>query len=230
MHRLKVLRIRLLIGLLISCALLNTAHAQQSLKLSLGEYRILDGADSYGFTSINSKYSSQNYQASLSLPYISGYRGESGVGNVAVKLAYLTQWRKNYIDLNYRQKLATADDQLTVPAWDTGMSIELARYLVGGVGFMELGYNWRHKAQGSQAERKNSLFYALGGSYPLMKYLSAGMILDHKPTALGQLNRNITGFAQYKLNQTHRIGVNAFKGLTQASPNWTLGLVWTQKF
>jgi len=219
-----------LIGLLISFALLNAAHAQQGLKLSVGEYRIFDDADSYGFTSVSSKYSGQGYQASLNLPYISGYRGKSGLGNIAVKLAYLTQWRKTYIDLNYRQKLATADDQLTVPAWDTGMSIELARYIAGGIGFMELGYSWRNKAQSSQSERKNSLFYAVGGIYPLMKQLSVGMILDHKPTALGKLNRNVTAIAQYKLNQKHRIGVNGSKGLTRTSPNWVLGLVWSQVF
>ncbi len=219
-----------LIGLLISFALINTVHAQQGLKLSVAEYRILDDADSYGLTSVSAKYSSLSYQASVNLPYIRGYRGKWGMGNVSVKLAYLTQWRKTFIDLNYRQKLATADDQLTVPAWDTGMSIEFARYIAGGIGFMELGYNWRHKAQSSQSERKNSLFYAVGGIYPLMKQLSVGMILDHKPTALGQLNRNITALAQYKMNHKYRLGVNGSKGLTRTSPNWVLGLVWSQTF
>ncbi len=221
---------RRLIVLLFCLSLVGTIQAQEGIKLSIGQYRILDDSDSYDFTPVSIKYSTQQYQARLTLPYINGYQGESGLGNISIKLSYLTQWKKTFIDLNYRQKLATADDKLTVPVRDSGMSIELARYVAGGIGFVELGHTWGRKAQSNQAERNDRFYYALGGVYPVSPSVSLGLILDHKSTALGQLDRSVSLISQYKLTKKNRLGISIAKGLTTASPSWLIGGMWSHKF
>lgn len=212
--------------------MVGACHGKESLKLSVGQYRILDGNDSYGFTPIAIKYSTESYQARLSLPYINGFKGQSGVGNASLKLSYLSQWHDTYIDLNLRQKLGTADDRLTVPVSDTGMSIVLSRYILKGVGFVEVGHTWRHTEfsnLSNSAKRSDSVYYALGAMYPVRKDVSTGIILDHKPSALGQLDQSATLVFQYKLNKEHRFTMSLAKGLATTSSNYTAGLVWSYK-
>lgn len=199
-------------------------------KLSVGQYRILDGKDSYGYSSMSFKRSSQLYRAKLNLPYISGYRGHEGLANASIKLSYLSTWEKTFVDLNYRQKLATANKELTVPVRDAGFSIGLSRYLFGGVGFAELGYTWRNTAQAKHSKRKNSFYYSLGGLYSVLPKLSAGLVVDHKPTALGRNDRSITMFTQSKLTKNQRLTLSMAAGLSSASPESILGLAWANKF
>lgn len=220
---------RLLI-ILLSFTLVGAVQGKESIKLSIGQYRILDGEDSYNFTSGSAKYSTSHYRARLTLPYISDYLGESGLGNASIKLSYLTQWQNTFIDLNYRQKLATADERLTIPVRDTGMSIELSRYISGGIGFFELGYTWRNEAKSSESTRNDSLYYALGGLIPLSDDLLVGLTLDHKPTALSRLDRSAGLITQYKVSHRSRLGFNVTKGLTDTSPDWLAGLVWSHKY
>lgn len=218
------------IFLVITMAVAAASQAQQNIKLSVAQYRIADDSQSYNYTPVSIKYSTNQYQARVMLPYIRGYKTRSGLGNASIKLSYLTQWKKTFIDFNYKQKLATADDRLTVPVRDNGVSIELSRYLLGGIGFIELGHTWRNNAHSRLAERNDSFYYALGGMYPIKKGLSLGLLIDHKPTALGQLDRSLTTLGQYKLNSHQRLGFSISKGLTATSPKWLVGLVWSYKY
>jgi len=222
--------VRRLILFLLFLPLMGTLQAQERIKLSIGQYRILDAEDSYNFTPVGIKYSTQTYQARLTLPYINGYQGQSGLGNIALKLTYLSQWKKTFIDLNLRQKLATANDTLTVPVKDTGISIGLSRYIAGGVGLLELGHTWGKKAQSNQSTRKDSFYYSIGGLYPVIPSLSMGLILDHKPSAVSGIDKSITLITQYKVSRQDRIGINVAKGLTTTSPNWLVGAVWSHRF
>ena len=220
---------RLLI-ILLSFTLVGTVHGKEAMKLSIGQYRIADGEDSYNFTSLSAKYSTSQYRARLTLPYISNYLGESGLGNAAIKLSYLTQWQNTFIDFNYRQKLATADERLTVPTFDTAMSVEMSQYISRGIGFFELGYTWRNELQSRDSTRNDSLYYALGGLLPLSDDLLVGLTLDHKPTALGRLDRSVGLITQFKVSLKSRLGFNVIKGLTTTSSDWLIGLVWSHKY
>lgn len=206
------------------------AQAKESMKLSAGQYRILDGEDSHGFTPIAIKYSTSRYKAKIALPYIEGYRGESGLGNIVIKLSYLTQWENIFIDFNFRQKLATADEQLTLPVSDRGGSVELSRYLYGGIVFAELGHIWRSSAPSDYRDRNDSFYYSVGGMYPMSKAIHSGVVFDHRITALGRLDHIVTGFLQYKWNSDVRLGASIGKGLKHISPDWIGGLTWSHKF
>ena len=221
---------RFLFILISSGCLILPVHAKDSFKLSAGQYRIFDGAGSHSFTPIGIKYSTGHYRAKIVLPYIEGYLGESGLGNIAIKLSYLTQWKSVFIDLNVRQKLATADEKLTLPVSDRGGSIELSHYLYQGIVFAELGHTWRSSAPSTYKERDDGFYYALGGMYPLQKTLYSGVVFDHKVTALGGLDRIVTGFVQYKWSTDVRVGASLGKGLKQISPNWITGLTWSAKY
>jgi hypothetical protein len=205
-------------------------QAKESIKLSVGQYRIFDGDDSHGFTPIGIKYSTDSYKARIVLPYIEDYRGQSGIGNAVIKLTYLTQWKSVYIDVNLRQKLATADEKLTLPVSDRGGSIELSHYLYGGIVFAELGHIWRSSAPSSYQERDDSFYYSLGGMYLLQKKLYSGLVFDHRITALGRLDHIATGFLQYKWSADTRIGASLGKGLKEISPDWIAGLTWSSKY
>ncbi len=219
-------------------------QAKESLKFSLGQYRIADSAGSYWYTPVGLYYSSGTYKAKLSLPYISGFNGRDGMGNASVKFSYLSQWKKLYLDFHLKQKLATADSNLTLPVKDTGASIELSGYLWGGVAFMELGHWWRENYQYDSdnqdgngetenqdqvdlvRQREDSFYYVLGGVYPIKKGWVSGLLLDYKPTALGNLDRTVSVLLQYKLNARHKITATLGKGLSDTSPDWVSGLVW----
>ncbi len=221
---------RLLLLLISSGCLALSAQAKESIKLSVAQYRIFDGEDSYNFSPISIKYSTNRYKAKLVLPYIQGFKGQSGIGNAVVKLSYLTQWQNIFVDFHIRQKLATADEKLTLPVSDRGASVELSRYLYSGIVFAELGHIWRSNASASYKERDASYYYALGGMYPLQKKLYSGLVFDHRVTALGRLDNMATGFMQYKLNATTHIGASLGKGLKKISPNWIAGLTWSSKY
>lgn len=203
---------------------------KESIKIGVGHYRILDEADSHSFTPISIKYSTSRYKAKLVLPYINGYRRESGTGNAVIKLSYLTRWNDVFIDLNLRQKLATANKKLTLPVSDRGGSIGLSRYISKGVIFAELGHVWRSSEASSNKSRDNSFYYALGGLYPLQKGLNSGIVFDHRVTALGRLDHIATGFIQYKWDEHSRIGASLGKGLKEVSPSWIAGLTWSYKY
>ena len=221
---------RFLFILISSGCLILPVQAKESIKLSAGQYRIFDGEDSHGLTSIGLKYSTASYKARIVLPYIEGYRGESGIGNMVIKLSYLTQWKSVFIDFNVRQKLATADEKLTLPVSDRGGSIELSHYLYGGIVFAELGHIWRSSAPSTGSDRDDSFYYALGGMYPLQKKLYSGLVFDHRITALGRLDHIVTSFVQYKWSADTRIGASLGKGLKEISPDWIAGLTWSSKY
>lgn len=216
--------------MMILCSYFIVVNVEAGGQLSVSQYRILNGTDSYGYTSVSRKYSTNSYRAKLNLPYISGYRGNSGLGNASIQFTYLSQWQNTFIDFNYRQKLATAEKRLTVPARDTSTSIELSRYFLNGIVFAELGYTWRNVAQANLAKRKDGFYYSLGGIYPLIPKINIGILLDHKPTALGRLDQSATVIAQYKMNQKQRFSMSFAAGLTSASPDYLLGLAWSNKF
>ena len=187
---------RFLLLLISSGCLILPVQAKESIKISAGQYRIFDEEDSHRFTPIGLKYSTDSYKARIVLPFIEGYRGESGLGNVVIELSYLTQWKSLFVDLNVRQKLATADEKLTLPVSDRGGSIELSHYLYGGIVFAELGHIWRSTAPSTYKNRDDSYYYALGGMYPLQKTLYSGLVFDHRITALGRLDHIVTTFVQ----------------------------------
>ena len=234
--------LRLVTFLLSICLLSMPLQAKESLKLSLGQYRIADSAGSYWYTPVSLYYSSGTYKAKLSLPYISGFNGRDGMGNASVKFSYLNQWKKLYLDFHIKQKLATADSNLTLPVKDTGASIELSGYLLGGVAFIELGHWWRENYQYDNEQkvdnsvnkgpvalvrqREDSFYYVLGGIYPIKKDWVSGLLLDYKPTALGNLDRMVSVLLQRKLSARHKITAILGKGLSETSPDWVSGLVW----
>lgn len=206
------------------------AQAKENIKLSFGQYRIFDGADSYGLTPLSVKYSTSRYKTRLMLPYIRRDSGQSGLGNMSVKLSYLTQWQRVFVDFHYRQKLATADEQLTLPVRDKGMSIELSSFLSGGIGFVELGHTWRKSEHKTHTKRNDGFYYALGGMYPMKKGFAVGCVFDYKTTALGRLDHSATGLMQYKLDSTTLISASLGRGLTDTSPAWLAGLTWSKKY
>jgi len=240
--------------------MVSPLQAKESVKMSLGQYRIADSSGSYWYTPVSATYKNSQYKARLSVPYISDYQGQSGLGNATVKLSYLSQWNSLYIDFHIKQKIDTADSDLTLPVKDRAASVEVSGYVLGGVAFIELGHWWRENYTVSQTavnqetgaqsiipekqdrlvqrdgqttqtvERENSFYYVLGAVYPIKKGWIAGFVLDYKPTALGGLDRAASTLLQYKINSKQKLSVTLGKGLSSSSPDWISGLNWSFKY
>ncbi len=205
--------------------------AKESLKLSLGQYRVSAQGSSYWFTPVSVNYGWSCYKLRASVPFIKRDEGASGLGNASLKISYLSSWQfkrqKLYVDYHLKQKLATSDSSVTLAVKDTGASVEVSAFLLGGVGFVELGHWWREANPGNlDYSRENSFHYALGGVYPIKKSWVAGLVLDHKPTALGNLDRAASALLQYKISTNQKVTATVGKGLTNSSPDWISGLVW----
>jgi hypothetical protein len=205
-----------------------TQKALAGEKLILSQYRVIDGESSYFYSRLSIKHTNKDYRLKFSLPYISGYRDQSGLSNAAIKLSYLSQWQSNYIDINFRQKLATADKGLTRPAWDQSLSIQVSRYWYKSALFAELGHNWRKSAEQGYQDTA-STFYSLGLLYPLSKSIKLGGLVDNKPTALGNQDQGLTFYSRIKLNTMQKLTLSLAKGLSAASPDYYFGLAWSVK-
>lgn len=217
-----------LIGLIFINLILMAQKGVAAEKLSLSQFRVLDGDSSYFYSAMSFKHTNKDFRLKLSLPYISGYLDQSGLGNAAIKLSYLSQWQDNYIDFNFRQKLATADKGLTRPAWDQSLSFQLSRYWFNSAVFAELGHTWR-KAARQGYQDKQSTFYTVGLLYPLSKSISLGGTFDNKPTALGNQEQGFTLYSQFKLSSKQKLATSLTKGLSPVSPDYYLGLSWSVK-
>lgn len=229
-------------GLVLIWLLVAPVQAKETIKMALGQYRIADSSGCYWYTPISATYKNDHYKARLSVPYISDYHGRSGLGNATIKLSYLSQWQSLYIDFHAKQKIDTAQSNLTLPVKDKAASIEVSGYVLGGVAFLELGHWWRENYEASQQsdtqdtdnqntkiDRENSFYYVLGAVYPVKKGWIAGFILDYKPTALGKLDQAASTLLQYKINSKQKLSATLGKGLSSSSPDWISGLSWSVK-
>ena len=241
---LRIISIGLTIAIIMAWPLALPVQAKETIKMSLGQYRIADSLGSYWYTPVSASYKNKQYKARLSLPYISDYQGRSGLGNMTAKFTYLTQWKSLYIDIHAKQKWDTAKSSLTLPVKDRAASVEVSGYAFGGVAFIELGHWWRknyatdqesdeEESEGEKAqvsERENSFYYVLGAVYPIKKGWISGLVLDYKPTALGKLDRMVSALLQYKISVKQKVSGTVGKGLSSSSPDWITGLNWSVKY
>ena len=207
-------------------------QAAQSMKLSLGQYRVVAEQQSYWYTPISAHVAGGRYKAKLTLPFVKPDAGPNGLGNAVLKLTYQDQWSDLYVDVHLKRKLANANSKVTLPVNDTSLSVEFSRFILGGVGFVELGYWWRKR---TYLNRVDSLHYSIGGVLSLSKLgfnkgWIAGLVVDHKPTSLGNLDRVASGLLQRKINARHKITASLGKGISRHSPHWISGLLWQVKY
>jgi len=220
------------LGLIWICLLALPVQAGQAIKLSLGQYRVVANERSYWYTPVSAHLASGSYKAKLTLPFVKPDAGPSGIGNGVLKLSYQDQWSDLYLDFHLKRKLANANSRVTLPVNDTSLSMEVSGFLWGGVGFVELGYWWRKR---TQYNRVNSFHYSVGGVMSLRKLgfdkgWIAGLVVDHKPTSLGNLDRVASGLLQRKINARHKLTASVGKGISRHSPDWISGLLWQVKY
>jgi hypothetical protein len=206
--------------------------AKEAVKLSLGQYRVVAPSNNYWYTTVSGYYATNDYKVKLTQPLVRHDNGGEGAGNATLKLSLLNQWQKMYVDLHLKQKLANARASVTLPVNDTSLSIEASGFLWGGIGFIELGYWWRQK---TKFERTNSLYYSMGGVSSLKrlgfdKAWVAGLVMDHKPTSQGKLDRVVSLLLQRKLSPSYKVTATVGKGISEQSPDWITGLMWQKKY
>jgi len=220
------------LGLIGVCLLALPVQAAQALKLSLGQYRVVANERSYWYTPVSAHLANGSYKAKLTLPFVKPDAGPSGIGNGVLKFTYQDQWSDLYLDFHLKRKLANANSKVTLPVNDTSLSMEVSGILWGGVGFVELGYWWRKR---TQYNRVDSFHYSVGGVMSLRKLgfdkgWIAGLVVDHKPTSLGNLDRVASALLQRKINARHKLTASVGKGISRHSPDWISGLLWQVKY
>ncbi len=216
----------------IPCAWGEAESPSGRVKLSMGQYRVVAADNSYWYTPLSAYYSVSGYKAKITLPLVSLDNGPSGVGNGVLKLSKLNQWQGLYVDVHLKKKLNNANENVTLAVADTSLSLEVSGFVLGGLGFVELGHWWRDKV--GQSQRENSFYYSLGGVMSLKKIgfskgWIGGVVVDHKPTSLGDLDRVGSVLLQRKLSARHKITGSIGKGISHNSPDWISGLMWQVK-
>ena len=203
------------------------AKSSTTLGLSAGQYRIQDNyQSSYWMQHISAYVKYKRVKAKVSVPYLQQENGEQGIGNGLLKVSWLNQWQGNYVDAHLRQRLATANEDITLPVHDQSVSLEMSRILGRIIGFIELGHWWREK---TKYEREDTFFSSVGAIHVVTKKWVLGGVMDHRPTAYGEIDRTATFIAQHRLTGQHKLTFSVGKGLESDSPDWTAGVQWQYK-
>lgn len=207
---------------------MSTTNGYLPEKWTLGYFRVSDEQGrSYWYSNLSAQYRVQSFKLKASLPHIQRENGDSGIGNGLLKLSWMNQWQQVFVDFHLRQRLATAAKRVTLPVHDQGLSLELSGRIGRGIWFTEVGYWWREK---TRFDRKNTGSLALGGIIALSRSWIIGSVIDHKPSALGQIDQTFSALTQYRWTQRQKTMLYVGKGLTADSPDWITGLQWQYRY
>lgn len=193
--------------------------------ISMGHYYIDDDSQSYQFTSLSIKKKESSWAAKISLPYVQTQKGEAGLGNIIFKASQKWRYERLLFRAHVKHKIATAQKEIVTPVNDTALAIEVNHQFSWGVGFIESGYWWR---QAKSYKRKDTA-YASAGIIKGFKPYAAGLIVDHKPTALGEQDSMVSILIKRTILKKYAVTALIGKGLTNDSPNTMVGLQFSKK-
>lgn len=154
---------------------------------------------------------------------------ESGMGDIIATASYaLIPYRikRSTVDITAKIKFPTADESRGL---GTG---ELDYYLQADgmyssdnlTTFGTFGYKIYGDPPGM--DYKNVFYFSLGGSYYFTKKLSGGFIYDFRQAATtsGAEVKEMTAFANTKLDKKKKLLVYLVKGISEGSPDWGIGV------
>ena len=214
----------ILVRFLTAAGLLVMLSAQSFAKsnISLGHYFVDAPSENYQFTSVSMSYKHTSFKAKLVVPFIQREEFSNGLGNPLLKFS--NNWRfdrgAKQLTLIYKQKLALADDDTTTAVSDAAVGFEYSQSFKWGIAFVESGHWWRDSVSYT---RKNSVYGTIGIIKPFKQYVFA-MLIDNKPTALGNEDSMASVFVRKKLTSRLSTSFLYGKGLNDNSPNHALGL------
>lgn len=196
--------------------------------ISLGHFIVDTPSEDYQFTSLSMRYQYARFKAKLMVPFIQHEGFSNGLGNPVLKFS--NDWhfdgKEKQLTLIYKQKLALADNNTTTAVSDSALGLEYSHVFSWGIPFFEMGHWWRESVS---YNRKNSIYGTLGFIKPIKRYVLA-VIVDNKPTALGDEDSMASIFVRKKITSTQAVSFLYGTGLNNSSPNHTLGLQINQSF
>lgn len=196
-----------------------------STTVNLGHFYVDAPQQNYQFTSVSGKYKTKNWSGKISVPYIQKAQGANGIGNTQLKLT--RQWRsQNYlVRTHIKQKLNTANRHVATRVNDSAIAFEINRGFSWGVGFVESGYWWRE----NKTYSRENTWYGSAGIISSIKPYTVGLLVDHKPTALGETDSVASLLLKRSIASGYSITALLGAGLNTDSPNTIIGIQLSKK-
>ena len=161
--------------------------------------------------------------------YSGGTRAtETGLGDVVAAVSYSLLNRQDLLlDMTAKIKFGTADEDKGLGSGETDYGLAFDAYLPMGrhTPFFNLGYRWRGDPAG--VDLRNTFQAGLGLNYKFSEDWSFGGMYDWRAasTAGGESQRDFTLYGVYKAGPDWKLQGYASQGFSNASPDYSLGLI-----
>ena len=164
-----------------------------------------------------------------------GKRAESGIGDLTVGAYYaLISNPEGYnLDIGGKAKLATADKKKTLITSgenDYSVQLDVYRSLAPVALFATLGYTVKGEPAG--VRYTNPLYTSLGASLSLTSGNTVGAAWDYrqKVTRSGDPVSELSAFFSMKLDSANKVQFYLVKGLSDGSPDFGGGTVFSHRY
>lgn len=154
-------------------------------------------------------------------------RTEEGFGDVVAALAYNALNANGFIlDVTGKIKFATASDTRGLGSGKTDYALQVEAEKTVGSGYFNggIGYKWLGDPTGVQL--RNVWYGAIGGGLKLSADTTVGVSYDYASSARsgGTAGQELSFYASQRLGKNVKLNGNLYKGLSNASPDWGLGI------
>lgn len=199
---------------------------------------------------VTTSYATNRYAVRLTIPYIrlTGPAGtvqsdgtiipgtgeiitDSGIGDVIAGATYRDAFNTEVtsdmaIDFTAKVKFGTADEDKGLGSGENDYTIqtELYKFLDRLMLFGILGYKFRGDPPG--IDLNDSWLALMGGNYRLSPAFRTGIDLYYQQASFSGLDdqMELSAFVGYKLSNTQYLRTYLIKGLSDASPDWGIGV------
>ena len=154
-------------------------------------------------------------------------RTEQGFGDMVAAITYNALNANGLIlDVTGKIKFATANEARGLGSGKTDYALQLEAEKTLGKGYVNggVGYKWLGDPAG--VPLRNVWYSSLGGGLKLTPDTTAGVSYDYARSARsgGTAGQELSLYASQRLTKSVKINGNVFKGLTNASPDWGVGV------
>ncbi len=154
-------------------------------------------------------------------------RTEEGFGDVVAAVAYNALNANGLLlDITGKIKFATASETRGLGSGKTDYALQLEAEKTLGKGYFNggIGYKWLGEPTG--VPLRNVWYGSFGGGLKLADNTTVGVSYDYARSARsgGTAGQELSLYASQRLSKNVKLNGNVFRGLSNASPDWGLGV------
>lgn len=158
---------------------------------------------------------------------------ESGLGDVIAALTlydvYVSDSANFVIDATGKIKFATADETKGLGTGENDYTLQLDAYRFFDRLSLQASAGYRLRGEPPGVDLNDVLLASVGGSYLTSDTTIVGMFYDYRESSITGLDdiQEVSAFASFRLGRAWRMEFYAFTGLTDSSPDFGGGLLFS---